>query len=88
MINTERNRALLTDLESAEKQTSAASTTETPIAGSQSKIRNMSQRGFIKGDSLMSYWKKFLNDDPAVRWAEVWLFVVLEYWMEKNGVQE
>jgi len=54
----------------------------------ESKIRNMSQRGFINGDSLMSYWKKFLNDDPAVRWAEVWLFVVLEYWMEKNGIQE
>jgi hypothetical protein len=32
--------------------------------------------------------EKFLNDDPAVRWAEVWLFVVLEYWMEKKGVQE
>ena len=52
------------------------------------RIINLSQRNFINGKELMNYWKRFLNDDPVVRWAEVWLFVVLEYWMEKNHIEE
>jgi asparagine synthase (glutamine-hydrolysing) len=49
-------------------------------------IRNMADRPFINGDRLISYWGRFLAGDKHVRWSEIWLFVVLEYWMEKNGV--
>ena len=49
-------------------------------------IRNMAQRPFINGDNLVRYWNNFLAGDKRVRWSEVWLFVVLEYWLEKNGV--
>lgn len=52
------------------------------------KLAASSRRNFVRGSRLMDYWHKFLKDDPAVRWAEIWLFVVLEYWMEKNGIQE
>lgn len=44
----------------------------------------MSHRDFINGPQLMLYWKKFLSNDPSVRWMELWLFVVLEYWLQKN----
>jgi asparagine synthase (glutamine-hydrolysing) len=50
------------------------------------QIRNMARRPFIKEEALLSYWQRFLSDDETVRWSEVWLFVVLEYWMEKNEV--
>jgi asparagine synthase (glutamine-hydrolysing) len=51
------------------------------------RIARLSERDFIRGKALQAYWKRFLQGDPAVRWTELWLFVVLEYWMEKNHVE-
>jgi asparagine synthase (glutamine-hydrolysing) len=51
------------------------------------RIARLSQRDFIHGPALRAYWKRFLQGDPSVRWTEAWLFVVLEYWMEKNHVE-
>jgi asparagine synthase (glutamine-hydrolysing) len=50
------------------------------------QIRNMADRPFIKGGSLINYWNRYLAGDKEVRWSEIWLFVVLEHWLEKNGV--
>jgi len=50
------------------------------------RIRSIARRRFINGEQLISYWKRFLKGDESIRWAEIWLFVVLEYWLEKNGV--
>jgi len=47
-------------------------------------LKNMAQRPFIKGDALMAYWQRFLAGDKNTRWSEIWLFVVLEHWMERN----
>ena len=49
-------------------------------------IKNMSQRPFIREQALLGYWKRFLAGDKNVRWAECWLFIVLDYWLEKNGI--
>jgi asparagine synthase (glutamine-hydrolysing) len=51
------------------------------------RIRNIAQRPFIRGQALTSCWSKFLAGDATIRWQELWLFVVLEYWMEKNKVE-
>jgi asparagine synthase (glutamine-hydrolysing) len=51
------------------------------------QIKRMAQRDFIHGDCLLYTWGQFLNGDKNIRWAEIWLFVVLNYWMEKNQVQ-
>src|SRR5882724_110895 len=48
------------------------------------RLKNMAGRSFIKGDALLSCWHRFLAGDKNIRWAEIWLFVVLEYWLEKN----
>lgn len=48
------------------------------------QLKNMAQRPFIKGDALLAYWQRFLAGDNNTRWAEIWLFVVLEYWLERN----
>jgi asparagine synthase (glutamine-hydrolysing) len=50
------------------------------------RIRNISERDFINGKALLTYWDRFKNDDPKVNWTELWLFVVLEHWMEKNQI--
>jgi asparagine synthase (glutamine-hydrolysing) len=49
-------------------------------------IRGLANKNFINTRALMDYWNRFLMDDPKVRWAEVWLFVVLGYWLEKNDI--
>jgi len=53
----------------------------------ETRINRLSQRPFIQGGQLQQYWQRFLKGDPSVRWGELWLFVVLEYWMEKNNVE-
>ncbi len=49
-------------------------------------INRIAQRDFIHGDHLKYVWNQFLQGDPDIRWQEIWLFVVLEYWINKNGV--
>lgn len=51
-----------------------------------SQINDLSQREFIKGEALLKYWNRFLKHDPSVRWMELWQFVVLGYWLNKNGI--
>lgn len=51
------------------------------------RIDLLCQRDFINGTNLRLYWKRFLENDPTIRWTEIWLFVVLEYWMEKNQIE-
>ena len=50
-------------------------------------IRKIGQRDFINRDALDSKWNSFLEGKPNERWLELWLFVVLEYWLEKNNVE-
>jgi asparagine synthase (glutamine-hydrolysing) len=49
-------------------------------------IRNMAHRPFIRSEQLLGYWNRFLAGDKNVRWSELWLFIVLDYWLEKNGL--
>ena len=49
-------------------------------------ITNICKRDFIHGVSLKKYWQAFLKGDRSIRWAEIWLFVVLEFWLERNNV--
>lgn len=50
-------------------------------------IQSICQREFIKRDSLLLYWKRFLQNDASIRWMEIWLFVILEYWLQKNEIK-
>ena len=50
----------------------------------ENKLKRIAERDFINGDQLMHYWKEFLQENSGIRWMEIWLFVVLEYWLEKN----
>ena len=53
----------------------------------ESHIQKLAERPFIQGKHLIDFWKRFLRGDDRIRWMEVWLFVVLEYWMEKNSLE-
>ena len=49
-------------------------------------LKNMAGRSFVNGPNLLQFWNAFLSGKSDVRWGEIWLFVVLDRWMEKNGV--
>jgi len=51
----------------------------------ESHINQIAQRDFIHGPNLKNSWDRFVKGDPDIRWQEMWLFVVLNYWMIKNG---
>jgi asparagine synthase (glutamine-hydrolysing) len=50
-------------------------------------IYQIAQRDFIQEGHLKRFWNRFLSGDSDIRWQELWLFVVLDYWMEKNGIE-
>ncbi|MBX3256518.1 MAG: asparagine synthase (glutamine-hydrolyzing) [Chitinophagaceae bacterium] len=50
-------------------------------------LNRLAQRGFIKSKSLINYWERFLKGDDSIRWMDIWVFIVLEYWLEKNGIE-
>ncbi|PWU00013.1 MAG: asparagine synthase (glutamine-hydrolyzing) [Bacteroidetes bacterium] len=47
-------------------------------------IKNLGQRPFINQKILFDKWNEFKKGNPAVNWMELWLLVVLEYWLNKN----
>lgn len=52
----------------------------------ESHIQNMAGRSFVNGDNLLRFWREFLAGKGDIRWGEIWLFVVLDHWMGKNGI--
>lgn len=48
------------------------------------RIKRIAQREFMHAQAINNLWQKFVQGDPGVRWAEVWLFIVLEEWLERN----
>ena len=53
----------------------------------QERLKAVCDRGIVHEDHLMTTWKKFVNGDDRVRWAEMWLFIVLEEWLRNNDVK-
>lgn len=50
-------------------------------------IQSLANRSFIYGTQLKNQWQRFLNNDPSVRWLDMWLCVVLEHWLAKNKME-
>jgi asparagine synthase (glutamine-hydrolysing) len=53
----------------------------------ETRIQQLAGRNFMVAEQVLSRWKQFLKGDGSVRWMEIWLLVILEYWLEKNGVE-
>jgi asparagine synthase (glutamine-hydrolysing) len=48
----------------------------------------LSGRGLFRPGVVGRLWSSFLNGGKDVTWSRVWLLVVLEEWLERNGVFE
>jgi asparagine synthase (glutamine-hydrolysing) len=50
-------------------------------------IQKLSGRGIFNQENLIGLWNRFLANDKAITWMHIWSFVVLEKWMEQNGIK-
>jgi asparagine synthase (glutamine-hydrolysing) len=51
------------------------------------KIRSLAARDYFSEPALLKYWNDYLHNRLNIRWADIWIFIVLEHWLEKNGVE-
>ena len=51
------------------------------------KLEALGKRPQFKAAGVASLWQRFLANDPRATWSRVWMLVVLEDWMERNGVE-
>jgi asparagine synthase (glutamine-hydrolysing) len=51
------------------------------------RIVSLSKRSFLNGHVILDRWNRFLNNDKAIRWPDIWIGVVLENWLLENNVQ-
>ncbi|MEZ4933746.1 MAG: asparagine synthase (glutamine-hydrolyzing) [Saprospiraceae bacterium] len=52
------------------------------------RINSLAERGMINGVFLKQLWGKFLSGKNDNLWSRIWIFVVLEDWMQRNGIEE
>ena len=50
------------------------------------QIIECAERDFINKPYLIKRWNQFLKNDERISWISMWQLVVLNYWMNKNGV--
>ncbi len=50
-------------------------------------IDSLKRRDLMSEQGIDELWKKFLNRDPNVSYSRIWPLVVLETWMQNNGVE-
>ncbi len=51
------------------------------------RMQSLSRRSFLNGPLILDRWQRFLNNDPSVRWPDIWTGVVLENWLLENKVE-
>jgi asparagine synthase (glutamine-hydrolysing) len=48
------------------------------------RIQNLCDRGLLQPDVLRQMWRQFKKGTHQVLWSHIWMFVVLEEWLEQN----
>lgn len=51
------------------------------------RMISLSKRSFLNGPIILDRWNRFLENDPAIRWPDIWTGVVLENWLLENQVE-
>lgn len=52
------------------------------------KMISLSKRKWFNEREIMMLWKDFLDDNPRITWSRIWYLVVLENWLQENGIEE
>ncbi|MDR3717120.1 MAG: asparagine synthase (glutamine-hydrolyzing) [Puia sp.] len=51
------------------------------------KIRSLAARSYFSEQALLEYWNDYLQGRRHIRWADIWIFIVLEHWLEKHKIE-
>ena len=54
----------------------------------QLRIDSLKHRDFIKPNGLDDMWQRFLKGDKNVNWSQIWVFVVLENYLQENNIHD
>jgi asparagine synthase (glutamine-hydrolysing) len=49
-------------------------------------LKQLGNRPFFDAATLQKLWHDFLQGNPGVKWSHLWSLVVLEEWLENNGI--
>ena len=52
------------------------------------KLKKLGKRKGFKEGGILKLWKLFLENNSKVSWSRIWILVVLENWLETNGIDE
>lgn len=52
----------------------------------EAQIMECAERDFVNKEQLIKYWNRFLKREAGIQWIELWQFIVLNYWMNRNNV--
>jgi asparagine synthase (glutamine-hydrolysing) len=50
-------------------------------------IKKLAQRGIMNEQELLNLWQQYTQNHPDVSWSRIWYMVILENWIEKNGIE-
>jgi asparagine synthase (glutamine-hydrolysing) len=51
-------------------------------------IMNFAKRELVNYEYVIECWSDFVKGSNKFNWMELWVLVVLEHWLEKNGIDE
>ena len=51
------------------------------------QLMSFAERSFVNDQYVIRLWKRFLQKDPSIQWMQIWLIVVLEYWLTQNNIE-
>jgi asparagine synthase (glutamine-hydrolysing) len=51
------------------------------------RLISLSKRTMFNETEMIRLWNRFLANDPRVTWSRVWYLVVLENWLQENGIE-
>jgi asparagine synthase (glutamine-hydrolysing) len=52
------------------------------------RLNALAGRRSFNRQGVLDLWNAFLSDDPRITWSRVWPLVVLENWMQQNGIED
>lgn len=50
------------------------------------RINSLSKRNHFNEEGVKKLWVDFLENDARITWSRLWHLIVLEEWMQKNGI--
>lgn len=54
----------------------------------ENKLYALSKRKPFNEQGVMKLWEAFLKDNPRITWSRIWYLVVLENWLQENGIED